>query len=517
MARPQDQLADALQSLKDLQDRGQVAIRSRDLGRQDRERLLRGGYIERVIKGWYVPTRPDERPGDSTAWYASFWDFCASYLESRFGDAWVLSPEQSVLLHAGNTAVPRQLLVTSPQASNNITTLIHETSILDIKGELPGKNELEQVDDLRIYRLANALTHSGPRLYTQNPTDTRAALGSLRDASEILPALLEGGHNAIAGRLAGALRNIGRERIADEILKSMRAAGYTVNETDPFEDDVSIALQRREHSPYANRIRGYWQSMRKAVIEIFPKPPGIPKEPESYLKHVDEVYTSDAYHSLSIEGYAVTEELIERVRDGAWNPDDIETDRQQRDAMAARGYWLAFGEVKKSLEKILAGQNAGDIADADHGDWYRSLFTPSVEAGLLDRGDLSGYRGDQVYIRNSMHVPPKREAVVDCMTALFDRLRTEEHAAVRTVLGHWLFGYIHPYMDGNGRMGRLLMNAMLASDGYPWTVIPVERRDDYMAALEAASTGHDVAPFATFLGGLVQDSLEGKPPGKVPA
>ena len=37
--------------------------------------------------------------------------------------------------------------------------------------------------------------------------------------------------------------------------------------------------------------------------------------------------------------------------------------------------------------------------------------------------------------------------------------------AVRAVLGHFFFVYIHPYMDGNGRMGRFVLNAMLASGG----------------------------------------------------
>ena len=50
------------------------------------------------------------------------------------------------------------------------------------------------------------------------------------------------------------------------------------------------------------------------------------------------------------------------------------------------------------------------------------------------------------------------------------------------------FVYIHPYMDGNGRKGMFLMNVMLASGGYPWTIVPVSRRDDNMAALEQAST-----------------------------
>ncbi|WP_409035189.1 Fic family protein [Methylibium sp.] len=57
-----------------------------------------------------------------------------------------------------------------------------------------------------------------------------------------------------------------------------------------------------------------------------------------------------------------------------------------------------------------------------------------------------------------------------------------------------MFVYVHPYFDGNGRMGRFLMNAMLASGGYPWTVVPLAMRDRYMAALESASVNQDVGP-----------------------
>jgi Fic family protein len=62
---------------------------------------------------------------------------------------------------------------------------------------------------------------------------------------------------------------------------------------------------------------------------------------------------------------------------------------------------------------------------------------------------------------------------------------------------------IHPYFDGNGRMGRFLMNAMLASGGYPWTVIPLAQRTRYMNALESASVGQDIRPFAELLSELV--------------
>ena len=65
-------------------------------------------------------------------------------------------------------------------------------------------------------------------------------------------------------------------------------------------------------------------------------------------------------------------------------------------------------------------------------------------------------------------------------------------------------------------LGRFLMNAMLASGGYPWTIIGVERRDEYMAALESASVGQDITPFAAFLGGLVSGSLRGAAAPPVP-
>ncbi|MDP3666512.1 MAG: Fic family protein, partial [Sediminibacterium sp.] len=93
----------------------------------------------------------------------------------------------------------------------------------------------------------------------------------------------------------------------------------------------------------------------------------------------------------------------------------------------------------------------------------------------------------------------------------FELLQEEKEASVRAVLGHFVFVFIHPYMDGNGRMGRFLMNAMLASGGYPWTVIPVEVRDEYMQALESASVDQDIEPFANFLANLVDKGLKGEP------
>ena len=196
----------------------------------------------------------------------------------------------------------------------------------------------------------------------------------LRDASEVLDRLLEGGRSTVAGRLAGALRSIGRDRIADEIVKTMRTAGYDVRERDPFETQIPAILPARESSPYGNRIRLMWQEMRETIIHRFPAAPGIPKDTRATLKRIEDISVADAYHSLSIEGYRVTPELIERVRSGPWNPDGDVNDREHRNALAARGYWQAYQAVRESVTSILDGKNSGTVVDEDHRDWYREMF-----------------------------------------------------------------------------------------------------------------------------------------------
>lgn len=516
MATPGEKLAASLQILRDLQeDQSIVAIKSSEINRTHRERLIKNGFLKEVSRGWYIVSNPHEAVGDTTSWYTSYWQFCSRYLRDKYGDAYCISADQSLMIHAGNRTVPTQLIIRALEASNKVIPLLYNTSLVEMKSPLPYMDDIVEINGIRMLTLHSALTNCSTAMFERNAVDVRAAMTLVQDASEILGTLLEGSHTVVAGRLAGAFRNIGRDRIADEILKTMKAADYNVRETDPFQSKSPVALSFRERSPYANRIKLMWDEWRKVVIKYFPDEPGLPKDKEKYLEVVEQIYVTDAYHSLSIERYVVSVELIEKVRTGDWDIKGNENDRNHRNAMAARGYWQATQAVKKSLGKILEGDNAGKVADDDHRDWYQELFAPSVVAGILKASDLAGYRTNQVYISNSLHVPLNRDALRDAMPTLFELLENETSAAVRAVLGHFIFVYIHPYMDGNGRMARFLMNVMLASGGFPWTVIPVEERDPYMAALESASVGGDIEPFTIFLSKLVSESLKGKPVARI--
>jgi hypothetical protein len=502
---PNEKLAESLRLLKQQQDAGHRVFRSRQFTRTHRERLVKAGFLLEVVKGWYMLSRPGEPEGSSTSWYASFFEFVAAYCDTRFGENWYLSPEASLAYHAEDTVVPRQVLVHTSLGSNNNLKLKFDTALFDYKtSEMVEPEDIIVVDNLRLLSLPAALIRASPTLFTKRDINLHVALVQVRDVSDVLAKLLAGGQSSVAGRLAGAFRAIGRPEHADRITRSMTAAGYRVLEHNPFERPMAALGSTATDSACSRRIRCLWASMRDVVLAVFPVAPGIPADTEAYLADLTDRYVEDAYHSLSIEGYQVSEGLIAKIAAGAWKPEASNEDRQDRNALAAKGYFQAFKQVRESVIQILKRDNPGRVVWQQHHDWYMQLFEPSVLAGILEAKHLAGYRANMVYIRNARHAPPRYEAVRAAMPTLFDLLTEETEPAVRAVLGHFVFVYLHPYMDGNGRMGRFLMNAMLASGGYPWTVVKVSDRNQYMRALDQASSDGNIEPFAKFIATCVE-------------
>lgn len=493
----------ALKLLKKLQDKHSGVIESADLPEESRSLLVTTGFLRQVSKGWYVCSNPKDGPGDSTAWYASFWPFLSGYLRKRFGKRYCLNPEASLLLQTGSTVIPPQVTAVTKESGNSVLNLPFNTSLVVYQDERRVPKSRIGVHGLEVLPLPEALCRVQPRFFLSNPREIEIALAQIRDVSELLTTLLaDDGLPTAAGRLAGALSKSGRSDEADRIVRTMSSAGFKVIVTNPYAELSGFAPTigtTRDRSPYVLRLKSMWAGWREDVLSIFPSPPGLPTDADRYMQQVKDRYVADAYNSLSIEGYQVTDALIERVANHGWNPEENPDDKASKDAMAARGYYQAFQSVQQTLRHLLAGENAGKTVRRDHHEWHSELFAPAVTLGLLKPHELAGYRTGPVFIKNSRHTPLPRDALLDAMEVLFDLLSEEPEAAVRAVLGHHLFVFIHPYFDGNGRLGRFLMNTMLASGGYPWTVIRMKSRDRYMAALEEASVLGNIKPFAQFV------------------
>jgi hypothetical protein len=146
-------------------------------------------------------------------------------------------------------------------------------------------------------------------------------------------------------------RGAGRTQRGERMRTSDPATPFNASDAPKGQVSVFWSLQ--------NKLILIQPYKRGVIIDAFPAAPGRPVDIAAYLKATDDNYARDAYHSLSIEGYRVSPELIEHVRSGQWDPDEDMGDRQMHDALAARGYGQAYQSVRGSLRKVLEEANPG--------------------------------------------------------------------------------------------------------------------------------------------------------------
>jgi len=134
--------------------------------------------------------------------------------------------------------------------------------------------------------------------------------------------------------------------------------------------------------------------------------------------------------------------------------------------------------------------------------------------GLLMRGiddeNAGIYRTEQVRVADATFMPPPAQEIPKMIGELLQTLRQnpdELRPVELAAFFHHKFVYIHPFLDGNGRTARLLMNVVLMKSGYPFTVLLRVDRPRYLRALTEADNGH-LIPFANFTANCVERSLD---------
>lgn len=166
MATMAEKMAASLEELRKLQEKDRCVVLqgTAEIGRTHLTRLLDNGWLQEVMKGWYIAARPGTE-GDTTVWYTSFWYFIAKYAAVRLGEQWCLTADQSLDLYSGKTTVPVQVIIKSPKGHNNTQKLMYDTSLLVFQSEIPDQVYKEPEYGLNLYPLAEALVYATPRYF----------------------------------------------------------------------------------------------------------------------------------------------------------------------------------------------------------------------------------------------------------------------------------------------------------------------------------------------------------------
>ena len=128
----------------------------------------------------------------------------------------------------------------------------------------------------------------------------------------------------------------------------------------------------------------------------------------------------------------------------------------------------------------------------------------------IDNENAGRYRSENVTIKGATHVPPDFVKVPELMEKLILNYKTwnKYHPIIQATLLHGEFVKIHPFVDGNGRTSRLIMNLDLMKHGFNPVIIKKENRLQYYEALDKAHTTKDYTDFVKLINGLEIEMLK---------
>lgn len=278
-------------------------------------------------------------------------------------------------------------------------------------------------------------------------------------------------------------------------VRSVRKGGKVAKERVYLGVNLSRKeLTRRERK--ADRELGVLDALLTAKEAEFLKrlKKAFSKEPSSTRDNRYEAFLSlFTYDSNAIEGNTLTlEETSQLLFDG-----------------------LVPAKSLREINEALNHRKAFDFLLSFPGDITKRFICKLHEMVVRDtlRTDLSSqvgvYRTLQVYIRGVDWVPPgPRQVRKDMRTLLewYTKNQRSVHPVVAAAYFHVAFEIVHPFVDGNGRVGRLLMNFILHKNGYPMLDIPNRRRRDYYAALQRAQVEGDLRAFVSLMLDLYRKS-----------
>ena len=205
------------------------------------------------------------------------------------------------------------------------------------------------------------------------------------------------------------------------------------------------------------------------------------------------------YSSNAIEGNTLnrreTAEVIERGISA------VISGKPLKDLLEARNHAMAL-EFIENLTKKLKGHQFITVEDIKA--VHKIILTG------IDNNWAGTYRQTEVFIKGSNAEFPPPQKVPPLMKKFINWLQTQQgtHPVQVAADAHFKFVSIHPFIDGNGRTARLLMNIILIMNGYPMAIIPNEEKSAYLATFDSARIDNNMEPFYDLIEKAVERSLD---------
>lgn len=220
----------------------------------------------------------------------------------------------------------------------------------------------------------------------------------------------------------------------------------------------------------------------------------IPKGNSALRRVMEESYYHHIYHTVAIEGNTLTLSEIRHI---------IETRYAvPGKSLAEQNEVIDMHAALKFVNTTLVSR-IGSVTSRDILDIHRRVL------GYADPVEAGRFRATQVFVGH--HIPPHPQDVEKQMEEFVQWMNSEDAMSLHPVefaaLAHYKLVYIHPFVDGNGRTSRLLMNLILMQAGYPPITIRKEQRAEYYHVLEVANEG-DVRPFIRFIAKCTETTLD---------
>ncbi|MDR3244217.1 MAG: Fic family protein [Elusimicrobiota bacterium] len=194
--------------------------------------------------------------------------------------------------------------------------------------------------------------------------------------------------------------------------------------------------------------------------------------------YFEDYITRSVYSSNAIEGstlsYADTYAIV-------FKDDSFKISATPREIYEAINHKYALNYVSDNLQNTLDSRFIIEIA---------KIVNKNIN-------EINGFRNVDVFIRGAQHIPPKKELIQNKMLYFIDNYNNAKYDSIfhKTASNHIEFEKIHPFIDGNGRTGRLLINYELLKNNYAPAIIQVEDRSKYFEFLKTA----DIDNFAEYL------------------